>query len=328
LTKTRITIVGCGFVGTVLGLALREAMPNIELIGHDKDQAAMKRAENAKAIDKGNWNLPASCDGASLVLVTIPSEGVELTLRSIGQELQPNAIIATIGGATRAALALGQKHVSQDVAFIATNLIFHPEFVSVGTKTEAAHAGMMKCAIWTLSPGPGTSPDLTDAFTGLVTSVNAVPVFMDALEHDGLSLSINVLPALLSSALMLAVSDDVAWRERQWLAGADFGDATSRADAAAEKIAQQVMSQREASVHWLNQAMLKLMAFRDAIDDGDTAQLQVHLQKAKDKRDQWLNDWHKGRDAERGERYKPPTLLGTFLGQNLAQRIQVGDKRK
>ena len=315
-------------MGTTLGLALREAMPAVELIGHDKDQAAMKRAETAKAIDKGNWNLPAACEGASLVLLTIPAEGIEVTLRSIGKELPTNATIATVGGGTQQMLALGQKYVAADVAFIATNLIFHPEMAPAGMKTEAANASLLKNAIWTLSPVPGTSPDLTDAFTGLVATLNAVPVFMDAQEHDGLSLSVNTLPALLSSALMLAVSEDGAWRERQWLAGADFGDATARADSAAEKIAQQVMSQRVAAVHWLNQTMLKLMAFRDAIDDGDADQLQADLQKAKDKRDQWLNDWHKGRDAERGQQYKTPSLLGTFLGQNLAQKLHSADKNK
>ena len=315
-------------MGTALGLALRQAMPNAELIGHDKDQAAMKRAEAAKAIDKGNWNLPASCEGASLVLITIPAEGVEVTLRSIGHDLSPNAIIATVGGATRQMLALGQQHVSAQVAFIATSLVFHPEIAVAGMKPEAAQASLLKNAIWTISPGSGTSPDLTDAFTGLVTSVNATPVFMDALEHDGLSLSVNVLPALLSSALMLAVSGDGAWRERQWLAGADFGEATARADSAATKVAQQVLAQREAAVHWLNQTMLKLMAMRDAIDEGDAAQLQEQLQQAKDKRDQWLNDWHRGRDAERGQQYKAPSLLGTFVGQNLAQKLQSGDKKK
>ncbi len=328
MAKIKIAIVGCGFVGTALGLALREAMPNAELIGHDKDQAAMKRAEATKAIDKGNWNLPAACEGASLVLVTIPSEGVEVTLRSIGKEMSPNAIVATVGGSIKQMLTLGQKYVSANASFIATSLVMHPNVSATGTKTEAANADMLKNAIWTISPSPGTSPDHADAFAGLVSGMDAVPVFMDPLEHDGLSLSVNVLPALLSSALMLAVSEDGAWRERKWMAGADFGEATARAESAAQKVAQQVLAQRAAAVHWLNQTMLKLMAFRDAIDDGDETQLQADLQKARDKRDEWLNDWHKGRNAERGQQYKPPSLLGSFLGQNLAQKLQNTDKRK
>ena len=303
-------------------------MPAAEVIGHDKDQAVMKRAEVAKSIDKGNWNLPASCEGASLVLVTIPADGMELTLRSIGQDLSTNAIIATVGGNMQHLLTLSEKHVSPEVAFIATSLVLHPELAAVGTKAEAAQADMLKNAIWAISPRAGTSPDLTDAFVGLVSAVDAKPVFMDAQEHDGLGLSVNTLPALLSSALMLAVSEDGAWRERQWLAGADFGEATARAESAAEKVSQQVMAQRAAAVHWLNQTMLKLMAMRDAIDDGDAAELQSHLENAKAKREQWLNDWHKGRDAERGEQYKPPSLMGSFLGQGLAQKLQRGEKKR
>ena len=303
-------------------------MPTAEIIGHDKDQAVMKRAEAAKAIDKGNWNLPASCEGASLVLIAIPLDGIELTLRTIGKDLSTNAIIATVGGATRNMLTLADKYVSPDVAFIAGNLVLHPETIVVDAKPETAQADMLKKAIWAISPRTGTSPDLTDAFAGLVGSIDATPVFMDELEHDGLSLSVNVLPSLLSSALMLTVSEDGAWRERQWLAGADFGEATARAQSAAQDVAQRVLAQREASVYWLNQTMLKLMAMRDAIDDGDADQLQSQLESARDKRDKWLNDWHKGRDAERGEQYKPPSMLGTFVGQGLAQKLQRGEKKK
>jgi prephenate dehydrogenase len=303
-------------------------MPDAEIIGHDKDQAAMKRAEAAKAIDKGNWNLPASCEGASLVLIAIPAEGVELTLRSIGQDMPSSAIIATVGGSTQQMLTFGQKHVSVNAAFIATHLILRPELEPIAAKDRVASAESLQKAIWTISPRAGTDPNLTDAFAGLVTGVEAMPVFMDAQEHDGLSVSIDVLPALLSSALMLSVSDDGAWRERMWLAGADFANATALSDSAAEKITQQAMAQRIATVHWLNQVMFKLMAFRDAIDDGDTAKLQTDLLHARERRDKWLNDWHKGRNAERGEVYKPPSLLGTFIGQNLAQKLQGGDKKK
>lgn len=336
MAKTRITIVGCGLVGTILGLALHAAsktnasLRDIEVVGHDKDQAAMKRAETAHAIDKGNWNLPAACENAALVLVTIPQDGLETTLRVIGNDLPAGAIILTVGGNAQTALALGQKLVSTDIAFAATSLIFHPDYVAASVTPETAEAFMLNNAIWTLTPRHGSTPEQTDTMTSFVLNLNAVPVFMDAQERDGLSLSVDVVPALLSAALMSAVSKDEAWRDRQWLAGASFADATKAAETA-QRVVQQVMMQREAAVHWLNQAMLQLMSLRDAIDDGDVEALQNQLASAGQRREQWLADWRKGRDDGRAQQYKTPSVLGAFIGQNLAQRLQNpknGDKKK
>jgi prephenate dehydrogenase len=327
MAKTRITIIGCGLRGTVLGLAIKAAMNDVEIVGHDKDQAAQKRAENMRAIDKGMWNLPAAAEGAALVLIATPSDGLEVTLKTIGQDMQAGAIIIALGGNTQQALAMAQKHVPANVTFVSASLIFHPDRVANNAQAESATADMVKDAIWTLSPRNGTAPEQTDAVSGLVSSLGAAPLYMDAAERDGLSLSVDALPAVLNAALMLAVSQDGAWRERQWLAGADFGDATARATHA-ESLASQLMAQRVAAVHWLNQIMLQLMQLRDAVDDGDANAVQTQLADAQQKRDEWLASWRKGRDDGRGQSYKPPSLLGSFLGQNLAQRLQQERERK
>lgn len=326
MAKTRITIVGCGFTGTVLGHAIKAVMPDIEIIGHDRDQAAGRRAEAAKAIDKHNWNLPSSADNAALVLICIPAEGVETTLKTIGRDLPSGAIIIDLSGMAQTSLELAQKHVPEDVTFASGKLVFHPDRVPVGTPIEAAKAEMLKSAIWTLVPRHGTSPNASDSLAGFIAQLGASPLFMDELEHDGLSLSVNALPALLSSALMLTVSKDEAWRERQWLAGAAFGEDTAKSEAALS-LPKTLMAQRHAAVHWLNQAMLQLMAMRDAISDGDNTELQKLLDTAFEKRNAWLADWRKGRDDGRGEPYKPPSVLGSFLGQGLAQRLS-GDRGK
>ena len=102
MPKTRITIIGCGFMGTVFGYAIKAHMPEAEVIGHDKDQSYGKRAESAKAIDKHQWNLPSACEKAALVLLCIPSDGVEITLKTIGRDLSAGAII--VDGLDMAAL--------------------------------------------------------------------------------------------------------------------------------------------------------------------------------------------------------------------------------
>ncbi len=327
MPKTRITIIGCGFMGTVFGYAIKAHMPEAEVIGHDKDQSYGKRAESAKAIDKHQWNLPSACEKAALVLLCIPSDGVEITLKTIGRDLSAGAIIVDLSGQALQGHELAKRYVPDDVVFVSSSLIYHPDLVPVGTPVTAAKAEMLRGAMWPLVPRTGTSPTASDSLAGLVTQLGATPLFMDAAEHDGLAMSVDMLPNLLGSALMLAVSKDGAWRDRQWMAGSTFSEITESVERTAA-LPKALLTQKIAAVHWLNQTMLQLMAMRDAISADDLSALESMLTEAREQRERWLNDWRKGRDDGRGQPYQPPSLLGSFLGQGLAQRFSERGKKE
>ena len=96
MSKTRITIIGCGNLGIALGLALRTVIKDAEIIGHDKDGSAAKKAEALKAVDRTQWNLPSSVEGAQLVLLAIPQDGLEATLKAITQDVAAGAIVSDL----------------------------------------------------------------------------------------------------------------------------------------------------------------------------------------------------------------------------------------
>lgn len=327
MAKSRITLIGCGFTGTVLGHAIKAAMPEVEVIGHDKDQSIGKRAESAKAIDKHHWNLPAAAEKAALVILCIPSDGVETTLKTIASDLSPGAIILDLSGQALQGHELAKRHVPDDVVYASSRLVFHPDLVPVGTPVTGAKAEMLRGAMWPLAPRTGTTPDASDAIAGFVAQLGAAPLFMDPAELDGLSMSVDMLPNLLGSALMLAVSKDGAWRDRQWMAGATFGEITESVQRATA-LPKALLMQKTAAVHWLNQTMLQLMVMRDAISDDDLTTLENLLNQANEQRERWLADWRKGRDDGRGPAYKPPSMLGSLLGQGFAQRLTERGKKK
>src|ERR1035437_6494253 len=93
MARTKVTIVGCGFIGTAVAIALRSLYKDIEIIGHDKDQSKTQRAEKLKAIDRSNWNLPSACENAQLIVLSIPLDAIEPTLKAIAPDILPGAII-------------------------------------------------------------------------------------------------------------------------------------------------------------------------------------------------------------------------------------------
>ncbi len=162
MAKTRVALLGCGYTGIALGLAIKAAIKDVEIVGNDKDREALKRAEQAKAIDRGEWNIPKACENAAAIFISAPPDEHEIILKAIGQDAQSNTLIATVGPANTTALRLASAHVPTDVPFFATSIVFHPDRVPANTESST-HAlvpapDSMKSAIWTMAPRPGTTP--------------------------------------------------------------------------------------------------------------------------------------------------------------------------
>ena len=328
MAKTRITIVGCGFMGTAIAIALRSLYKDIEIVGHDKDQSKTQRAEKMKAIDRSNWNLPSACENAQLIVLAIPIGAIEPTLRAIAPDIIPGAII-TDTCTTKVPLAgFVSKYLPAHAAYISSDIIFNPTKLTPTQKVETLTVEVFKGASWALTPIVAT-PSSVDSFAGLVSAVGAKPIFMDAIEHDGLRLSVDGIPAALSSALMLAITGDAAWRERQWLAGSTFDAATINVDSTdADEVASVLVAQKEATTHWLNQIMVQLIEIRDAVEQDRSDKVAQYLSIARERREEWAANWFKGRD----EGYVPvdskkPSLLGMFVGSGMASRIEDNANR-
>lgn len=325
MKKNRVTIIGLGARGQSIAAALRPIIENIELIGHDRAPEAARRAAELKLVDKTEWNLLAACEHARLIVIAIPQSGLEQTLKALGPELDENAIVVDLCPDKAASLALARA-LPNTVHYISCDLVLSPAKVLPADATPGADA--LHGAVWTLSPRPGTSPEGVDALVGIVSQTEAHPILMPADEHDGLRLALATVPAATAFALLGALASDDAWQDRQWLAGAEFAQATVSANAGrARDLAHAMVVNAMASRHWLNQIMLQLMAMRDAVDAGDEQGLERRLAAASAAREAWLGEWRRGR-LKHGEApdIKRPSLLGAFMGESLAGKLR-GDRK-
>lgn len=317
----KIALVGCGWLGSALGFAVKSAYKDAEVVGHDKDPDAAKKAEQSKAVDKTNWNLPATCENAALVFLAIPQNEVEATLQAIGKYLADKTLVIDTSGAALAALNGPARLLPANVSYINCDISFNPL-----TSDDPPGKDVFLGAVWFMAPRHGTPPEAINTLAALADSVQSHPVFMDAAEHDGLRLSVDAIPSAVLAAYMAAVSGDEAWRERTWLAGASFAQTTKAIDGFSPASATSALiGQKEAATHWLNQVMLGLMALRDAVSAGDAKAVEGLLAQAGERRADWLNTWQKGREtkpAAPAEAISRPSILGMFMGQKLAKKVE------
>jgi len=306
-------------------MAIKRAIEQVEIVGHDKDSEAIRQAERAKAIDRSDWNLPRTCAGAAAIFICAERDELETTLRAIADDLTPSTLVVTVGIPNVMAHKIAEKLLATTMPFFSTALIYHPDRVS-GFKI-LPDPESVRDAIWAIAPSQGASAATVDALFALANQLGAKPIFIDPLERDGMALAVEVMPAVLSSLFMLAVSDDAGWRERMWMAGASFGQAIHSMQSAAQ-LTDALSDQPEVAVHWLNQIMRQCMVLRDALERGDNQAVTHIFAKAEERRQEWLNNWRRGRiedhtpiERDRGG------LLKLLLGERLASRLSGSKMR-
>lgn len=277
----RITILGMGYIGTSIGLALRGRKEGFEVVGHDRDHARALSAKKLGAVDRAEWNLPAALEKAGMVVVATPLNAMEEVFSQIVEFLEPGCIITDTASLKVPTLAWADAAFGDRFSYVGGDPI-------VGTSGDdrtpsgTLFQGRTYCVI----AGSGASADAVDQVTRLVQGLGATPLFVDPVEHDSHLAAVGQLPALLATALVNVIGEGPAWRDGQRLAGPGFGAATAPA----------LEDPAEQRAHFeMNRAALgrQIRAFRGEIDnlarllDEDPEELQRALASAHQLRAAW-----------------------------------------
>ena len=89
---SKITIIGLGLIGTSIGMALRKAKVNVEVIGHDRDRGSANQAQKMGATDKNEWNLISAVEDAMIVIIATPVKTIEDVMQQIAPVLKLSLI--------------------------------------------------------------------------------------------------------------------------------------------------------------------------------------------------------------------------------------------
>jgi prephenate dehydrogenase len=321
--KPRLTIVGLGRLGTMIGLALKKTGADLEIVGHDKDRAAITTAQKANALDKGEWNLYNACEGAGLVILAMPLAGVLENIELLKDDLAPGVIVTDTASVKMPVIAAA-KVFKPGVHYIGGHPIFRPSLDGTAPNTELPGEALAH-AIYCLTPTPDADPDAVQVITGYVSMLGAKPLFLDPEEHDGLAAGAQHLAALSQSALLKTVTASSGWRELNKFAGDDFYRATEYAGDPAST-AQVMLAQRGPLSSWIDLYSQSLYELRTLLSKNDAAALTMWLKAAQDARVQWLHNEVGAADPSVDLSEVRSGALRMFLG-GLATRFG-GDKKK
>ncbi len=253
-SQIRVTIIGLGYVGTSIGLALKATALPVRVVGHDREPERVREAMRQGAIDESHWNVPRSVEGADLVVVALPLTEIAATFRHIAENLRPNAVVVDTTSVKVPVMRWAREHLPAHVHFVGG----HPIVRDVRVGQAHARADLFRDEIFALCPAPDVTAEAVKLVTDIVTAMGARPLFLDAIEHDSMVAAVEHLPQLLALALRQTVMGESSWRDMRKLAGSQFEATTYLSEEEPAAVVAQLMANRERVLQWLDMLQQRL----------------------------------------------------------------------
>ncbi len=313
-----LTLLGLGRLGTSLGLALKRKKDiELRIIGHDLILENAKHAEKQGAIDKAEWNLPASCENADIIFLCVPLSALREVIEQVAPLAKEGAVIADVSPLKARVLEWATELIPSGRHYVSTYPALNPSYLYDGDSTP--RADLFESSVWALVAGADTSPEAMKLISGVTQLAGAIPFFIGADEFDSLSSAMNTLPALTAASLMLTLGRSSSWADARKIADRSFATATAPVEISnPESAASAATLNRASTLHDLDALIAQLKSLRDLIANGETEKLQALMNEAAAMRRVWLEkrraaNWA-AEEITRSEMPKAGDFLKQFIG--------------
>lgn len=314
-----ITIIGLGQIGASIGLALADHTEQVSRIGHDKSREQATNAQKLGALDKVEFNLPRSVENADLVILALPFDAIEETLKFIAPDLRPNCVVVDTAPFKTPVVDWARIYLPPGCHYI--GLVPAPSPNHITSVERPPHADLFKDTVIGLVNPPGTSGEAIQLVSDLITLLGAQPFFLDLVEVDNLMAAAHLLPQWLAAALLDMTVEAPGWREMRRLAGRPYTTATLNAASHDNpaSLARAALANSQASLRAIDTFMQTLASLRQLIAEQQEEQLTRRIEQTQDGRETWWQERASGnwQKIEFGipEQPQRPSLLGEWLGR-------------
>jgi prephenate dehydrogenase len=280
----RIAIIGLGLIGGSIGLALKQAnWRNAELIGYARRSETASLARKSGAVDKVELDLSKAVKSADIIIVATPVLAVQYVFKQIAPDLSEGSIVTDAASTKLEVIRWAQELLPSRANFVGG----HPMAGKETSSIKAATADLFRKCTYCLTPLPQTKPAALRTMKDMVKALGAVPLVIEAEEHDRLVAGISHLPLVLSAALVLATTQNPSWPRMSRLAASGYRDLTRLASGNPELGAHICLSNQDAIISWIDTFIEELQKLRKLVADG-SEEIEQALATANKARQKWL----------------------------------------
>ena len=274
INELKIGICGLGLIGGSLAKALKTKSKINDISAFDVNETFLVTAFNEGIISmfsNNSFNIFENCD---IVFVCTPVLTVLSNIREISKHT--NAIITDVGSTKFEIL-----NKTKDYNFIGG----HPMAGSEKSGYFASDEALFENAIYVLCKGEKANASSLNILRELVSSIGAIPLEMDALEHDKAVGIISHLPHILSASLVNTAIDNNNKNIMKLVAGG-FKDITRISSSNPKLWKEIIISSSDVISKILDDYIEKLIDIKNSISKNDSEKILSLFTNAKKYRDE------------------------------------------
>jgi prephenate dehydrogenase len=260
----RIAVIGVGLIGGSIGLAARERL-GATVTGISRRRSALALALERGAVDRAADSIADAVADAEAVFVAVPVGLLPESISAVLAAAPADCVVSDAGSTKRAVVG-----AIDDPRFVGG----HPLAGAETTGVEHARADLFEGATWYLTPTERTSGVLYERLHRILHGLGARPAAIEADTHDAILAAVSHLPHVLANVLVAQAAHALAeGGERLPATGPSFRDATRVAGASSAIWTDIYLSNRDAVAAQLDQTIARLSGVRDALRNGEAAQI-------------------------------------------------------
>jgi prephenate dehydrogenase len=290
---TQISIIGTGQIGTSMGLALAEHKDMFYRVGHDKDIRVANRAKDKGAFDRVDINLPNSVADAAIIILALPLDQIQETLKVIVPDLREEVVIMDTAPVKKELISWVKEILPPKRYYIGLVPVLNPVYLDTyDTGVDAARPDLFKNGMMAILSPQGVPSEAIKLATDFSHLLGAEHLFMDPAEVDSMMAATHILPQLLSAALLNITVDQPGWYEARKLAGRPYAASTTALAqfGEANSLSSLAISSNEHLVRWIDALMENLYTMRQQLSSKDADKLLQELTRARLGREKWMKE--------------------------------------
>ena len=273
----RVAVLGVGLLGGSVALALRRAVPGIQIIGTGRSERSRRAAEQSGAVDRAVESATEACRQCQVVVVATPVDRIAAMVVEAAAATPADCLITDVGS-TKATIV---NEVARDQRAAARFVAAHP--IAGGEKRGAQHAvaSLFRDRTVVLTPSEQNSAERVEQADSFWRLTGARTVRMPPAEHDAHLAATSHVPHLIAALLARLVRP-----EAETLVGTGWRDTTRIAAGDPDLWTAIVRENRRAIAHELQRAAESLGELQRLVESGsDDDALRAWLAEAKQIRD-------------------------------------------
>jgi len=271
----RVAIVGVGFMGASLGLAIKKKGLAREVIGIGRQETSLREAKDLGAIDEGTLDFAKGIVGADLIVLATPVNTILDIIEILGKDHKRGCIITDLGSTKVAIVERAEKVLHHSVLYVGS----HPLVGSDKKGPANANGLLYEGAPCVMTPTDKTNRLAREKIKQFWTMLGCTVKLMTPQEHDQVFAHISHLPHLVAFAVMKSMPDN-------YLEHATPGLKDSTRIAASDPLVWKdiALSNHKPLLKALDETVKVLASMRRAIVARDAEVLTDIFKQARDKR--------------------------------------------